>query len=163
MAFILGEQRRTGDAVVANFRRYREYVQSNRSRFPPRAFELAAAEWYFDASDHRCPHDAWLESLTIEEPASGARKEQRSVAIRSRLLGAYHDGHIEFFYPQVFQYSIELINGAGGHRDWLYDEFRVSPEGHVIHEVQWAGREDTGRWVIEASDVEYQWQPLSQS
>ena len=161
MAFILAEHRASGVEVVANFQRYREYLNANQSRFPPRAFELASAEWYFDATDHRCPHDAWLEAVTIEEPAAGKRREERTVAIRTRLFGAYHDGYLEFYYPRVFEYSLNLKDGERGHRDWLYDEFRLSPEGHVVHEIQWSGPRETGRWMIKASDVEFVWRPSS--
>jgi len=159
--FILAEHRATGVDLVANFRRYRDYLDTNRSRFPPHAYELASAEWYFNPTDHRCPHDGWLESVLMDEPASGERHEQRTVAMRVHLLGAYHDGHIEFYYPRVFAYALNVTDAVGGHRDWLYDEFRVSPEGHLVHEIQWSGSEETGRWIIEASDVEYSWHPLS--
>ena len=76
--FILAEHRATGEDLVANFRRYRDYLSTNRSRFPPQAYELASSEWYFNPKDRRCPHDGWLESLLMDEPASGERREQRT-------------------------------------------------------------------------------------
>jgi hypothetical protein len=48
------------------------------------------------------------------------------------------------------------------HRDWRYDEFRLSAAGHVLHEIEWAGPSSTSRWLIEASDVEYRWEPLAE-
>ena len=143
------------------FERYRNHLERNRAVFPPGAYELAASSWYHGFTDHRAPHDAWLEAVTIEEPASGLRQELRTVTLRIRLLGAYHDGHIELLYPRVFRYHLDLERGAQGHRDWRYDEFRLNADGNLVHEIEWAGMNDTGRWVIEASDVEFKWYPLN--
>lgn len=160
MSFILTAQRHASPGAVTDaFRRYRAYLEARRSDFPPGAFALAASEWYYDAGEHRCPHDAWLESVTIEEPATGARLENRTVAIRIRLLGAYHDGRIELYYPRVYSYRLELGDGEQGHCDWRFDEFRLNDEGHLLHEIEWAGLCETSRWMIEASDVEFTWHP----
>jgi hypothetical protein len=74
---------------------YRTYLQSVRHALPESVFALASSDWYFLPSEHRCPHDAWLESIIISEPSTGERHELRSASIRIRLLGAYHDGFIE--------------------------------------------------------------------
>ena len=50
-------------------------------------------------------------------------------------------------------------NGTLGHRDWLYDEFRLGDDGHILHEIEWSGPHETARWLIEASDVEFTWVP----
>jgi hypothetical protein len=165
LTFILAAERHpsrdvaAADVVTRAFSAYRLYVASHRDRFPASAFALATSEWYFDFRDHRCPHDAWLDTVRIEEPAMGERHERRVVAIRARLLGAYHDGHIEFYYPRVWKYQLALADGEHGHRDWRYDEFRVTDEGRVTHEIEWSGLHDTGRWLIEASDVQFTWIP----
>ncbi len=93
------------------------------------------------------------------EPSEGQRSEIRSVTIRIRLLGAYHDGFIELYYPQVFRYSFDSFDITRGHRNWRYDEFRLSDNEHVIHEVEWRGPQPSATWVIEASDVQHQWIP----
>jgi len=49
----------------------------------------------------RCPHDSWIESLTIDEPATGGRLQNRSLLISARLLGAFHDGHLLLGYADV--------------------------------------------------------------
>ena len=59
MAYYLGKEREVD--VVAAYRRYRDYLQQHREDLPRTAFELGTAEWYQDPSDHRCPHDGWLE------------------------------------------------------------------------------------------------------
>jgi len=148
------------DDVAGAFKRYRDYLASSRDSFPPSAFALATSDWYFRFSDHRCPHDAWLDSLSLTEAASGARGEVRMASMRVRLLGAYRDGCIELLYPQVFRYRLSVDDGKRGHRDWRYDELRLSDDGYVIHEIEWYGRNEIGSWVIEASDVEYKWTPL---
>lgn len=160
MSFILSAQREP-ETVVSAFERYRDYLSAHATGFPRGALALALSDWYFDPQDHRCPHDAWLEAVTISEPASGDRNEGRSTAVRVRLLGAYHDGFIELFYPCVRRYSLSAPSSVRGLGDWRYDEFRVSPGGHLIHEIEWAGfpREEGSRWIIEASDVEFQWIP----
>jgi hypothetical protein len=94
MTFLFTEDGRDDDVVRA-FRRYREYVESAKDSFPPSAYALAISEWHFNPEDHRCPHDAWLESLHLSEPSSGERHEIRTLSLRLRLLGAYHDGYIE--------------------------------------------------------------------
>jgi hypothetical protein len=148
------------DDVAGAFERYRDHLASSRDSFPPSAYVLATSDWYFNFSDHRCPHDGWLESLSVTELASGARVEIRSMSIRVRLLGAYRDGYIELLYPRVFAYRLCVNDGERGHRDWRYDELRLSGDGHVIHEIEWCGRNEIGSWLIEASDVEFRWTPL---
>lgn len=118
---------------------------------------LAQSDWYYGFSDHRAPHDAWLEWVQFEEPTSGERNQVRHLSLRLRLLGAYHDQWLEFFYPRVFAYEMSNADSNTGHGDWLYDEFRLSPTGHLLHEIEWAGKaaSDGSRWLIEASDVEF--------
>jgi hypothetical protein len=81
-----------------------------------------------------------------------------------RLLGAYHDYWLEFFYPQVYSYSLTNSNAIGGHFDWRYAEFRLSQAGHLIHEIEWAGAAGfEARWVIEASDAIFTAVPKSEA
>jgi hypothetical protein len=137
--------------------KYMAYLDSVRDRFPPSAWALAKSDWYFDFRDHRCPHDAWLEELIVLEAGTGARGEERSLSLHIRLLGPYHDGHIELRYPQVFSYRLAATTEVHGHGDWRYDEFRLSENGHLLHEIEWWTSKATGTWLIEASDIEYRW------
>jgi hypothetical protein len=157
VAYILAAQR---DAdPQGSFDRYRAYLERHRARFPPSAYALATSAWYFDARDHRCPHDAWLESVNVFEPSSGERAEQRVVALTIRLLGAYHDGHIELHYPRVWSYRLDAVAVLAGHGDWRFDELRVDDAGRLEHDIEWDGSEQTARWSIVASDVELRWIP----
>ena len=161
MAYFLSDERNKD--VVEAYRRYQEYLRQHEHEFPSGAFALGTAEWYQDPNDHRCPHDGWLETLVVSETADVERKRKTSIVIR--LLGAYHDGFIEFSYPDVFAYILGSPSCARGLGDWLYDEFRLSPNGHVIHEIEWAGvtNAEGSRWIIEASDVIFRWIPQSVS
>ena len=76
-----------------------------------------------------------------------------------RLLGAYHDGHIELRYEGVTVYRLESWDLAAGHRGWLADELRIDAAGRLEHEIEWSGPGPTGRWRIVASDVRFVWHP----
>jgi hypothetical protein len=121
---------------------------------------FAAEPWYRDPSDHRCPHDSWLDSIEISEPAQGQRHERRTTYITIRLLGAYHDGHILFRYSDVRSYSIVAGDCAHGLRDWLSDSFAASGES-IVHDIAWSGASDgeQAHWRIEARDVQFEWIP----
>ncbi|MDP3068960.1 MAG: hypothetical protein Q8N18_01670 [Opitutaceae bacterium] len=125
--------------------------------------DFATAPWYSDPSDHRCPHDAWLEKLEIDEPATGKRNESRSTSITLRLLGAYHDGHIVLRYHGVRRYSLATSHCERGLGDWLEDNFSISTDHLILHLVKWAGFRSEGEshWSIEAEDVSYEWVPKS--
>ena len=142
--------------LLEQSRAYTEYLQSVKERLPLSAFEFATAAWHYDYSDHRCPHDSWVESLTIDEPARGGRFEDRSLRISTRLLGAFHDGHLLLDYADVLMYSLESPKTRSGHGDWLFDEIRLSENGFVLHEVLFS---NDSLWLIEAKDISCQWRP----
>jgi hypothetical protein len=156
MSFVLAADGRDDD-VAGAFRQYLDYLQASRDRFRPSAFKLATSGWYFDFRDHHCPHDAWLESFHFSETCPEKVKKERRLSLTIRLLGAYHDGYIEFHYPQVFSYALCGGNVEDGHRDWRYDELRLSDRGHLVHEIEWWGLRSTSTWLIEAFDLEFRW------
>jgi hypothetical protein len=163
MVYILTEQRDDEENGDSAFARYRAYLALVRNKLPRGAYSLASSDWYFNSTDHRAPHDAWLDEVSIKEcPAAGDRA--RIIEIQIRLLGAYHDGWIHLRYKDVSRYRLELdphpTDGARGHRDWRYDEYRLAANGRVEHEIEWWGSGSTGAWVIEAADVEFTWEPL---
>lgn len=122
--------------------------------------DFALADWYSDPTDHRSPHDAWLESIEIAELAEGERQEKRTTAITLRLLGAYHDGHIVLRYTDVTHYSVSADTRGQGLGDWLEDRFSVTPSGALRHEITWClGPEAKTAWFIEARDVSFEWIP----
>src|SRR6266567_6369199 len=131
MSYYLGKNREQD--VGGAYEHYQEYLREHRAEFPSSAFSLGTAAWYYDPQDHRCPHDGWLESIVIDEKAD-IDGGKRATAIRIRLLGAYHDGHIKLVYLKVFAYTLQGAGCDRGLGDWLYDEFRISPNGHLTHE-----------------------------
>lgn len=162
MTYILSAERDGvgPEAMREGFRRYEQFLTANRERFPPSAYALATSDWYYSARDSRSPHDAWLEAVTIEEPATGERHEVRTVAMKVVLLGAYHDGRLQLYYPRVYRYDLSLRSGESGHHDWRYDEFRLTDDGHLIHEIEWYHWGELGRWIIEADDLRLSWHPF---
>ena len=159
MKFLLDYPGGGPEEVSQSFRSYWAYLESVRELLPKSAYEFATAPWHYDHSHHRCPHDSWLETMTVSEPASGDRRENRHVEILIRLLGAFHDGYLELLYPQVQAYS--FAGGFGktkgvAHGDWLMDEVRLSEKNLVHHEILFR----TGsRWLIESSDIKLRWIP----
>jgi hypothetical protein len=153
----------------ARHKAYQAYLQSVRDRMPAKAFEFASAAWHYDPDDHRCPHDAWVESVSVVEPSTAERQEERRIEIRIELLGAYHDGRIRIIYPGVRGYSLfhpsdhDVPLHAGGHGDWLVDEIRVSDRSRaqdplIVHEIVFSME---GTWMIEAEDVVFEWLPAN--
>ena len=149
--------------VESRFAQYFEYLRSVESRLPTNARQFAAASWHYDHQDHRCPHDSWLETLTITEPSSGTRHEIRSVSILIRLLGSYHDGHLELRYENVRHYSVahnssvRKLPASSGHGDWLIDEISVADSGSLVHEILFRGGY---KWKIESEEILADWQGL---
>ena len=115
--------------------------------------EFASSDWYSDPTDHRCPHDAWLESFEIREPSTGSRSELRRTVIIVRLLGSYHDGQIILTYDGVVGFSSSSRDSREGLGDWLKDGFKLSGDGLILHRVDW----ERGSWTIEAESVTYEW------
>lgn len=157
MSFLLTLPSCSAEQAQKALAEYKTYLQSIRKNLALSAYEFASADWHYDFVDHRCPHDSWLEALTISEPASGLREEERHVEVAARLLGAFHDGHIELSYRNVRSYSLSGAFGGSknaGHRDWLIDEVRLSQANFVEHEVLFR---DGSRWLIESEDIHFRW------
>ncbi len=154
MSFLLSEQRHND--FQGYWKRYKEYIESIRDRMPQGAMKLGLSNDWYDFTIHQCPHDAWLEEYKVIETDPGGQAV-RFCSLEVRLLGAYHDGIIGLRYPRLFGYNFQSMNCERGMGDWLYDEFRLSERGHLLHEIEWA---NGGRWLIEADDIEFSWQPL---
>ena len=151
--FILSGER--DEDVIAAFKRYKKYLISVREQFPPNAFKLAYSDWYFNPSDHKCPHDAWLEQAILDEASSGERHEIRHTELKLTLLSAYHDYQIFITYKGVTGLNMHGVGLNKGHGDWRYDEFRISDEGLLVHEIEWRQYKMQSTWTITAEDIEY--------
>jgi len=142
---------------------YAEYLEKVKSALPKSAYGFVTAHWHFKFQDRHCPHDGWVEHLRIWEDTSGDRQEIRQTRIDVRLLGAFHDAHLELNYKDVRSYMLsaqprkQQANQAAGHGDWLIDEVRLSENNLVLHEILFRNR---SRWLIEASDFLWEWKTL---
>jgi hypothetical protein len=156
VVYILSENRNGSPYdFERGFRRYREQLYALRARFPPSAFAIATADWYYSLSDPRSPHDAWLTELRlIEHPRDNKDVRTRALDISVRLINGRHDRYLDFFYSGVSSYDLRISDGDLGQRDWRYDEFRLTEENKVVHEIEWYGPRPTGRWVIVASEIQ---------
>lgn len=155
--FLLQSDGRTEDGFAA----YHEYLRDNESRFPTGALQLARSDWYYASYDHRGPHDARLEALSIAERSGpgSSHWHNRLVSLELMLRGAYDDGNITLRYPTVYSYLLDGFGVGAGHADWRYDELRLDDQGHLIHEIEWCWMQDSGRWLIVADDIRMFWQP----
>lgn len=153
MGYILdGHSNESIEEFQERFRKYYEYIESVKHLLPASAYTFATAPWHYNYSDHRCPHDAWFETMTIQDQQHRTDNEvsRWTTTIHVRLLGAYHDGYIELTYKNVHAYLLE------NHGDWITDEVRLSANGMVEHEIAWLG----GKWIIECEDIVYEWKPF---
>ncbi|MDQ8183419.1 hypothetical protein [Pelagicoccus sp. SDUM812005] len=146
MSYILSDQRDVDCAAA--FDKYESYLVASKERLPATINVLLREGWWFDFRDHRCPHDSWVEELKIKE---GRKEDVRTVDIYLRLLGAYHDGHLEIAYKGVKNYELSCVGDS--HGDWRYDQFLVAGDG-FRHEIEW---DDGTIWKIVAEDFEYVW------
>src|SRR5881397_950647 len=89
------------------------YLDSIWSQLPSGVKAFIREEWFYDGSDHRCRHDAWLEEFTIQEVGLGERFQYRNLDIRTTLLGAFHDKRLQFAYSNVTSYLVKCSISAG--------------------------------------------------
>jgi hypothetical protein len=157
----LGE--RTDPAVIeSRWSAYLEYLNSVKEHLGPGAAEYAFSEWHSDYAHKMSPHDAWVESISFRENATGPRLQNRSLSGSISLLASYHDGRILFHYDDVSSYQLEakkvLRSPPRGHGDWLADEVRLT-EGsqQMVHEIVFSSG---AAWTIVSKDFHYSWVAL---
>src|SRR5437868_6996619 len=109
VAFILNTMHNstiTADEVKASYARYYEYLDSIKDKLPASTYDFARADWHYDSNDPRSPHDAWVDTVTVRELSPEKKAQEREIEIHVRLLGAYHNGHIELLYKKVVSYQL---------------------------------------------------------
>lgn len=74
MAFVLGNDIDEDDRTPEWFERFNKkwsdyfaYLKNIKSQIPKSAYEFATANWHYNPSDSKCPHDAWLEDIIFEK------------------------------------------------------------------------------------------------
>lgn len=146
---------------------YLAYLNSNREVVPDSVFEFANADWHYNVMDHRCPHDAWLESIEIQEASSDDDDKLRRTSIHIALLGAHHNGRLCLSYSGVTNYNLSRDVSSddpflksifmNGHGDLLVDEFALSDDGAFIHVITFS---NGVTWKIHFQDFAFKWTPF---
>jgi hypothetical protein len=111
--------------------------------------------WYEDPEGDQSPIGSILESISIN---SGIGTDaQPVVTIEVTLIGNKRDGRIMLTYQRVQTYSMDgfALNDAAGNA-WTEDKLDRRKMDTLRHKVTLTG----GNWLIEADDVEYNWEPL---
>jgi hypothetical protein len=139
--------------------RYSRYVESIRDQLPSHVLAFASDSRYFDLSSRSSLHDAWLESLTVIEVATGERQEIRRMEVSISLLGAYHDRRIHLHYTGVTRYSFSAPPRYGeprykhtAHGNLFAHEIRLGQDGLLVHELLF---ERDATFLIECSDIRH--------
>jgi hypothetical protein len=142
-----------------DFDRYRVYVESIRTKLPEHVYAFASNPGHFNLDSHSSLHDAWLETLTVLETASGERRQMRQLEIQVCLLGPHHDRRIHLNYTGVTQYSFymppkytEPRYRHTAHGDLLTHEIRLGQSGLLIHELLF---ERGSTLLIECADMRH--------
>jgi hypothetical protein len=147
------------EAEGIDFTRYSAYVASIRSKLPAHVYAFASDPRYFDLHSHSSLHDAWLETLTVKEVATGERHEIRKLEIHLCLLGPFHDLRIHLHYTGVTQYRFETPPRYQepryqhtAHGDLFTHEIRLGQNGFLIHELLF---ERDATLLIESADIRH--------
>jgi hypothetical protein len=119
-----------------NLEAYTAYLTAIKEHLPPTVYDFATAPWHYDPVDPRSPHDARIKKVEIHNLESGARSGNSAMWIQMVLLGAYHDRLLRLTYFEVNSHSIDAMKPSYG--DWITDEIRLSGEGFLIHEIEFA-------------------------
>jgi len=142
-----------------DYGKYETYVQSIREKLPKHIYDFAANPNHFGPRSHSSLHDAWLESLVVNENASGARNEIRRLEVKISLLGPFHDRRIHLQYTGVTRYSFDTPARYDdpryehtAHGDLFTHEIRLGQNGLFIHELLF---ERDATFLIECSDIRH--------
>ncbi len=142
-----------------DFEAYAAFLATIRDRLPAHVAAFASDSRHFSLSDRESLHDAWLERLTVHEPAQGDRAEIRRTAIEIRLLGQHHDRTHVLRYDGVRHYECYGSDVARGHCDLYTHEVRLASDGvAVVHELLFAGHPDDrpSSVLIECTDFTHE-------
>jgi hypothetical protein len=142
-----------------DFTRYAAYVETIRHHLPVHVYAFASEARHFDLSSPSSLHDAWLETLTIRESASGDRQQIRRLEIQLCLLGPFHDRRIHLHYTGVTKYRFDTPSRFdvpryehAAHGDLLTHEIRLGHAGLLIHELLF---ERGTAFLIECADLRH--------
>lgn len=132
---------------------------------PEHLYAFASDKGHFDLTARSSLHDAWLESLTVREEASGSRNEVRRLEVSICLLGPYHDRLIHLRYSGVERYLFDAPNRTDvarfdhtAHGDLYTHEIRLVRDGLFVHEFVF---ERGGTLLVEFSEFSHRQELLT--
>lgn len=150
-----------------DFDSYRAYLETIRDRLPESVFTFASSRGHFDFESHSSLHDAWLETLTVSESASGANGEVRKLEVHLCLLGPYHDRRIRLHYTGVSQYSFIVPArydvprySHTAHGNLFTHEITLGHKGLILHELVF---ERDATLLIECADIKHSEEAIAPS
>jgi hypothetical protein len=142
-----------------DYPQYEKYLQSIRGKLPEHVYAFATNPDHFNLESHSSLHDAWLESVVVNEVATGERSEIRQLEIKLSLLGPFHDRRIHLHYTGVAQYSLQAPPRHDppryrhtAHGDLFTHEIRLGSNGLIIHELLF---ERDATFLIECCDIRH--------
>ena len=139
-----------------DYDRYTRYLGTVQGHMPEHVFAFASDSRHFDLDSPTSLHDAWLESLSICESATGEGRSPRTTRIDIVLLGPQHDREILLRYENVARYRLSLENdgdrrfGPPSHGDLYTHEVRIEEDGMLVHELLFV---DGGSMSITCRDL----------
>jgi len=146
---------------------YEKYILSIRASLPDHIYAFASNPAYFNLESPSSLHDAWLESLVVNEVATGERNEIRQLEVKLILLGPFHDRRIHLHYTGIAQYSFQAPPGYDqqryqhtAHGDLFTHEIRLGHGGLILHELLFE-REAT--LLIECKDFRHSEELIAKS
>ena len=147
---------------------YHQHLESKRNKMTDTLQEFAFAGWHYDFTDHKCPHDGWLENLNMVEKVVNDKdgNEARLIDISIKLLGAYHDLYIYLEYYRVKTYCFDqprrdsvFPHNRSTHSDWLLDELVIEGKKNYIHKIIWSSG---ATWYIHFEDIKVSFEEISE-
>ena len=136
------------EGMTESFQEYRSYLDSVKDRLPPGLFDVFSSYWYYNAANHRCPHDSWLISVSVAETDD----RRRDMVVE--VLAAYHEFRIRYSYAGVSSYAIS--SEFGPRHEWDRDELQITDDG-IKHVIRWATDE---YWKIECARMSVDFIPV---
>ena len=129
-----------------DFAAYKAYLAGIEHQLPLHVAAFARDSRYYALDTPETLHDAWLESLTVTEPATGDRHQERQTQVELRCLGAFHDRIHVLTYTGVRRYAFSGNSVGAGHGDLYTHEVRLAADGvGVEHELVFV-RHRSGVW-----------------
>lgn len=144
---------RTKDGYLMDSSNYKNYAEGVKNRLSKSAYAFMIADWHYQHTDHRCPHDSRVINISITEETSNNPTSKCSLEII--LIGGYGN-EILIKYDSVFSYElikneVEWPAGDESHGDWLIDEIILLDDDILNHEIVFTNSTIN----IKSRDIEY--------